>query len=370
MSALGAAQVRAARMVSLQLDGASPRTPLAVAKWFGALQAQDAASGHWSLGVRCPGLTERDVVDAFERRELIRTWPMRGTIHIVPARDAGWMLDLTAARTLAAAGPRRDRLGLTEADMASAIDALENALKQGGCLTRAQALAAVEDAGTSTTGQRGYHLLWHAAHLGVIAIGPQRGSDQTFVLLSDWAPDPVRLDPDEALVELLFRYVRSHGPVPLKDFAGWSGLTLADARRAATGNDGRLREVPTEVGPMWVTDELGDALEEGSVERPRVVALPGFDEFLLGYKDRVLQLPGPGMAHVVPGGNGMFRSTIAVDGRAVATWSRTPRASGVDIAIDVFDGRLSGRQLTAAERSLRDYGRFVGRPVRVSVTGS
>lgn len=357
-------------MVSLLLDRPSARTPLEVAQWFGALQAQDAASGHWSLGVRCAGSTEVEVVDAFERRELLRTWPMRGTIHIVPARDVAWMLSLTASRTLGAAGPRRDRLGLSQADIERATQALEDAFSDSDCLTRAQALAVVEAIGISTAGQRGYHLLWHAAHAGVIAIGPQRGTDQTFVLLSNWCPDPVRLERDEALAELVYRYVRSHGPVPLKDFAGWSGLTLADARRAALGNDGRLREVTSDVGLLWATEELARALETRAVERPRVVALPGFDEFLLGYKDRALQLPEGGLERVVPGGNGMFRSTIAVDGRAVATWSRVQRSSALEVTIDVFDGRLSGRQLAAAERSLADYGRFLGRTVRVSVTGA
>ncbi|MFD0821324.1 DNA glycosylase AlkZ-like family protein, partial [Micromonospora zhanjiangensis] len=87
-------------MVSLLLrahpGGIRPPDDVAgVVEWFGAMQAQDVASGMWSLGVRLPGRTQVDVLAAMERREAVRTWPMRGTVHLVPPRDARWMLDLT-----------------------------------------------------------------------------------------------------------------------------------------------------------------------------------------------------------------------------------------------------------------------------------
>ncbi|MFZ0529407.1 MAG: crosslink repair DNA glycosylase YcaQ family protein, partial [Propionicimonas sp.] len=106
-------QLRAARMVSLQLATDERRTPLEVAQWFGALQAQDVASGHWSLGVRCPGATEATVLESFERGDIVRTWPMRGTIHVVPARDVSWMLNLTGSRALSSSVRRRESLGLS-----------------------------------------------------------------------------------------------------------------------------------------------------------------------------------------------------------------------------------------------------------------
>ena len=65
--------VRRARMASMLLADAEQRTPLEVVRWFGALQAQDAASGHWSLGVRCSGSTEHAVLAAFERGDIVRT---------------------------------------------------------------------------------------------------------------------------------------------------------------------------------------------------------------------------------------------------------------------------------------------------------
>ena len=362
MTTLSATTVARARQHSLLLATESARSVLDVATWFGAMQAQDAASGVWSLGVRVAGSTKADVDAAFERAEVIRTWPMRGTIHIVPARDARWMLALTGPRALSGTQTRRQQLDLTSNDLERAVDVLGIALA-GGRLTRAATLAALQDAGLDTSSQRGYHLLWYASQVGVTCIGPMEGKEQTFVLLDQWAPDQVTMDSGDALVELALRYFRSHGPATIKDFAGWTGLTLTAARAAVAGNDGRLVSAPFEDGELWMTSELLSAIDDGATAQPLpAVALPGFDEFLLGFKDRRVQLAPENMEQVVPGSNGMFRSTICIDGRAVATWVRTARKSRIDVTLEPF-APLGSRQVTSAERALDRYADFLGLPV-------
>ena len=104
-------------MASLQLaasDGVPVPAGVAdIARWFGALQGQDLASLQWSLGVRLPGSTLADVEAALESGEVLRTWPMRGTIHLVPAEDARWMLRVLGEKPLAGAAKRREYLGLS-----------------------------------------------------------------------------------------------------------------------------------------------------------------------------------------------------------------------------------------------------------------
>ena len=347
------------------LADAEQRTPLEVVRWFGALQAQDAASGHWSLGVRCSGSTEHAVLAAFERGDIVRTWPMRGTIHIVPAVDVRWMLALTGVRALDGAQRRREHLGLSLADAERVCAVLADALADGRILTRGECLEAIDDAGIDVAGQRGYHLLWFAAQSGVTCIGPQRGSDQTFVLLDDWAPVQNAPSREEALGELLMRYVRSHGPVPLKDFSGWTGLTMADAKAAARANDGRLAPVTTEAGEMWAATEQTDLLRQGSRPSHPAAALPGFDEFILGYKDRSLQVPAGAMDQIVPGGNGVFRATVVVDGVVVATWRRTLRKDSVIIEVEPI-GPWPAEMADAADLALQPFAAFLGR--RLAVT--
>ena len=99
MTSISPERVRALRMAALLIaprpsSAPAPSTVDGIVTHLGAMQAQDNASGLWSLGLRLGGATQAEVVAALERREALRTWPMRGTVHLVPARDAHWMLDV------------------------------------------------------------------------------------------------------------------------------------------------------------------------------------------------------------------------------------------------------------------------------------
>src|SRR5512138_1411616 len=155
------------RMHSLRLGAERPKNVKAIAQWFGAMQSQDLASGKWSFGVRLALGTERLVDAAIEHGEVLRTWPMRGTIHFVPAEDARWMLETTGVKALARAAARRANLGIDEATARRAADVLAMALVGGRRLTRAEAVECMRTHGIKVEGQQAYHLLWYASQLGV-----------------------------------------------------------------------------------------------------------------------------------------------------------------------------------------------------------
>ncbi|MFG1885430.1 winged helix DNA-binding domain-containing protein [Micromonospora sp. NPDC049102] len=360
---LSAAEALALRMTSLLLrphPANRPDTVAEVVEWFGAMQAQDLASGLWSLGARLPGSTVADVQAALERREALRTWPMRGTVHLVPPVDTRWMLELTGVRAMSGSATRRAQLGLTEADEARALDVLGAALAGGGRLTRAQCLAALQAAGIGTDGQRGYHLLWYASVRGVTCVAPTVGTEQTFVLLDEWAPEQRRPERDEALALLAHRYVRGHGPVTDREFAGWSGLTLTDARRGLAAADDLLSTVRVDGEPMYVDAALADTPRVPAVG---VVALPGFDEYLLGYRDRTLMLDTAHRAAVVPGNNGIFQATVVRAGRVVGVWKRKVGREAVTLTVRPLTPLAAGGR-TDVERALTRYADFLGLPPR------
>ncbi|MGC4862572.1 winged helix DNA-binding domain-containing protein [Micromonospora sp. DT41] len=362
---LTAADALALRMTSLLLRPAvQPDTVVQVVEWFGAMQAQDMASGLWSLGARLPGRTTSDVQAALERREALRTWPMRGTVHLVPPADARWMLELTGVRSLAGVEARRARLGLTDVDADRALDVLGAALAGGGRLTRAQCLAALREAGIGTDEQRGYHLLWYASVRGVTCVAPNVGTEQTFALLDEWAPEPRRLDRDKALALLAHRYVRSHGPVTDREFAGWTGLTLTDARRGLTGAGDTLTRVRVDGEQTYVDAAVVDAPRTPLDE---VLALPGFDEYLLGYRDRSLMLDEAHRSAVVPGNNGVFQATVVLGGRVVGVWKRRLGKSTVTITVHPLT-RLTAKVRARVEQALSRYAAFVELPPRFDWT--
>ncbi|WFE41180.1 winged helix DNA-binding domain-containing protein [Micromonospora sp. WMMD998] len=362
---LDRAEALALRMTSLLLrphPAARPRSVSDVVEWFGAMQSQDAASGLWSLGVRLPGRTRGDVHAALERREALRTWPMRGTVHLVPPRDAHWMLAVTGVRALGGLAARWRQLGLTLTDGDRAGDVLGAALSGGGRLTRAECLAALRAAGLDTAGQRGYHLLWYASQRGITCIAPQVRNEQTFALLDEWVPDPHRPERDEALAILAHRYVRGHGPVTRHELARWSGLTVTDASRALTLAGDLLAPVEVDDEPALVDAALLDA-PRAPVDDLHM--LPGFDEYLLGFKDRSLMLDPAHAAAVVPGNNGMFQATVVRGGRVVGTWKRTLTAKAVTVTVRQlvpFDAGLRAR----VDAALAGYARFLGLELRHS----
>ncbi|MGW0504338.1 winged helix DNA-binding domain-containing protein [Micromonospora sp. NPDC003241] len=363
--ALTGTEALALRMTSLLLSATpatTPHTVTEVVEWFGAMQAQEINSGLWSLGVRLPGATQTDVHAALEGREALRTWPMRGTIHLVPARDARWMLELTGVRALAGAAARREFLGLTEAEADRAADVLGTALAGGGRLTRTDCVAALVAAGIDGAGQRGYHLLWYASQRGVTCIAPNIGAEQTFALLDEWAPGQHRPDRDEALATLALRYFRSHGPTTRQDFAGWTGLTATDAKRAiaAAGND--LTTVQVDGTEAVLPPALLDAPRTPT---PDVLTLPGFDEYLLGFKDRALMLDPAHKQAIIPGGNGVFQATVVIGGRVVGTWKRTLAKTRVTVAVKPLVP-LDPAQRTQVEQAVHRYADFLALPPRVT----
>ena len=261
-------RIRAARMSSLLLDGRSTgRTVSGVVQWFGAMQGQDFASVTWSLGLRT-GQTRDEVHAAFESGEILRTWPMRGTLHVVPGADARWMIEHLGARALRGAEARRQFLGLSAHDADRSADVIGEALAGGPGMTRAECVAALEAAGISGAGQRAYHLLWYASQKGITCVGPQRGKEQTFVLLDEFAPPGPDLDRPAALATIAERFVRSHAPVSAHDFARWADLTMADARAGLAAADG---VVPHTIGArdLFVAEATLDAAPADRRRRAR-----------------------------------------------------------------------------------------------------
>ena len=356
MAVLTLDEVLALRMKNLLLATRSARSPAEVVVWMGAMQAQDLASGEWSFGVRCSGLTQADVHQATVDRKILRTWPMRGTVHFVPPADAKWMLDLTGVRALAGAAGRRARLGLTEPIVNKAVEILYGALHGGRSLTRAECVRLLIDAGVHTAPEHGYHLLWYASQIGVTCVGPQHGKDQTFMLLDDVVPNPTVLSRDEALATLALRYFRSHGPTTRQDFVGWTGLTVTDAKRGIELASDALTTIDTATGPMVTSiASLDDTMR--SELGGDLLLLPGFDEYLLGYKDRSAMISPDRMNEIIPGNNGIFKPTIVADGRVVGVWTRTIKKSQVDIQAFPFEPftRRQGEALARAGRTYADY---------------
>ena len=327
-------------------------------RWMGALQAQAYGQVVWAIGLRTHAATLAQVEQAIAERRILLTWPLRGTLHVVPAEDARWMLLLSEPRTRRGASRRLAQLDLTETILERCMTLFYDALRGGTRLTRAAMMTIVEEAGISTTGQRGYHILWQAAQRGLICLGPMEGAQQTFVLLDEWVPASRTLSREEAVAELARRYFSSHGPATLRDFAGWAGLTLTEARFGLDAVRADLVSRTIDTSDYWMSRAAADSPVPDAAT---VVLLPGFDEYVLGYKDRRDVLAPEHAAKIVPGNNGIFLPTLVVAGHIVGTWTRRRTTTALGLTLRPF------RHLTAPQESItaaaQRYSAFLGVPV-------
>jgi Winged helix DNA-binding domain len=329
-------EVALLRLVAQRLAGPRVDDPAGAVRWLLAAQGQELPGALTSVALRTAGGTRAAVEAALDAGEVVRSWPMRGTLHLTAAEDLPWMLELLGGRALATAAARRAALQLTDDDVDRARELAVGALTGGGRLSRAELLAILADGGVATTGQRGYHLLWYLAQTGTLVMGPTAGGDQLFVLLDEWVPAPRRLDREEALGELALRFFRSHGPATVKDLVRWAGVLVRDVKAGLAVAGDRLAALDVDGVAHWLDPETPDRLAGCRADAERVLLLPGFDELVLGYADRTCTVPAEFADRIVPGNNGVFRPTVVSGGRVVATWRRTGRGTARSLQLEPF----------------------------------
>jgi hypothetical protein len=347
----------AARLVNQMLTGADPGDPVAVVSRFGAVQAQEYGPSLWALGLRLPDSDIGSIEAAIEAGAILRTWPMRGTIHLVPAADARWMVNLLAPRRVRQMASVYDRLGLTGAVFSRAGDIISATLAGGKRVQRKDLYAILThhgiDCSASPNGSRGGHILGYLSMLGLICLGPLDGRQATFVLLDDWAP--AARTPAEPLAELARRYFTSHGPATAKDFSWWSGLTLREVGHAIELAGPALAGVQVDEQQYW----QGNTTAAGASRPPGAWLLPAFDEYTVAYRDRTALLAG---RKISP--SELLNPVMVLDGLVVGLWRATAGKAAVRITLAPFDG-VTAADLDRFEPSCARYGRFTGLEVEV-----
>jgi hypothetical protein len=301
--------------------------PGEVVAWFGAIQAQMYLDALWAIGLRLPRATEAAIEQAIADKTIVRTWPMRGTLHFVAAADARWMLKLLTPRIINGPASRMyQQLGLDQPVFVKAGKLFAKVLGGGRQLTREAMYAALESAGVSTAKMRGLHILSRLAQDGLICFGAREGRQPTFALLDEWAPASKNLGRDEALAEIARRYFTSHGPATLQDFAWWTGLTLSDARAGLDMVTSHLVKENFDGQVYW----LSASFPASKAAAPTAFLLPAFDEYTVAYKDRGAVLEPLSGARMITASE-ILSPVMVVDGRVIGTWKRTLRKNGVVI---------------------------------------
>ena len=347
------------RLRSHRLSAPAP-TIAAAAEHMLASQAQEFWGGRWALAARTRGDPSVRAVDAaFDRGEIVRSWTMRGTIHVCAARDLAWVLSLTGERQSRAAAAVHRAEGIDTAELAKAERVVMAALRGGDRLARKDLFAVLEAGGVSTAGQRGYHLLVALSQRALVCQGPvvERESgptrEQYIVRTDEWIPSPSA--PPDPLAEFFVRYIASHGPAGARDFAWWSGLPLGVSRAAADAASDRLSVFAGEGEPLYVA--AGPAPRRSTSARD-VLALPPFEEYYLSYADRTAVCAPEFLARIGPSMNGIVRPILDARGHVVGVWTHSlavGRHADAPIPDLLAPGAATDAEIGAALDRYRDF---------------
>ncbi len=352
------------------LDPVTDQSVAGVVRRLCGVQAQVASVAELCVRVRRKTSKSGDVARALSEGRIIKTWAMRGTLHLLTPETAGIFLSLIAAGRSWERPAWESYFGVSPKQLDALREVVREAL-DGKALTREELIAAV-------VARRGYGHLGDAmrsgwgtllkpyAWQGDLCFGPSQGNRVTFTTpraaSSRWAGVP---EPDEAAPLAIAAYLRAYGPADADAFGNWLGSGRISKRR--------IRSWFEAVGPRLAAVEVGgehayvlaaDLDDLVSTKPTRAVRLlPGFDQFVMG--------PGTDDGHVVPARrrstvskqSGWISPVVIAGGVVHGTWERA--GDGVQVAWFKEAGAVRRTALVAEVRRLS---KILGRELRLEVS--
>lgn len=329
-----------------------------------ALQAQVPQDPYIALWSRLDGFRPETLARAIADRQAVRMTLLRGTLHLVTARDALALRPLiqpVVERTVFGSTPLRNAVGSVDVDE---LLAFFRALLEERPRTRAELVRAAEERWPGHDANS----LGYAIYLLPTVQVPPRGiwgssGRSAFTTVEHWLGGSV--EPDRGPDEMVLRYLAAFGPASPADAQSWSGLR--GMREVLERLRPRLRTFRDEHG-RELFDVPDAPLPDPDTPAP-VRFLPEYDNVVLGHADRSRIVP-PGVPQWTEVGWG----AVLVDGMVAGRWKLQRTKDAATLLIEPFvrlgqtarddvterGGRLLA--FAAADAQSRDV-RVVGDPV-------
>jgi hypothetical protein len=333
-------------------DDSSDGTTRIVRRLCG-VQAQVPSAAALAVAVRRATATGAGVDEALRDRRLMRTWAMRGTLHLLASDEAPAYLSLVATTRLWEK-PSWQREFVSLEDMEALTEAIA-AVLDGRTLSREELVAAVVD----HLG-RGHESLeeqlrsgWAAAlkpvaWQGVLCQATPSDDAPTRVRfarpdqwLPGWTGQP---DPADAARVVVPAYLRAHGPATMEAFDAW--LTRSYSRKAALR--GWFAAVEDQLATVEIEGEgagesgqgaaylMADDVDDLAATEPSetVRLLPGFDQYVLGPGTTAAAVVPPAHRRDVSRAAGWISPVVVAGGRVVGVWEPTDGTAKVQLFDD------------------------------------
>ena len=327
--------------------------PAAIARAVCGAHAQVLSAAEVSVALRIDGATCADVRHAlWEDRSLVKTYGPRGTVHLLATRDLPSWTGALSAIPSQSAFPEGVRLTPDQTDQV--VAAVGTALADAE-LTVDELTEAVADLAGPWAGERvmpAFQDLWPrwrqavhtAAHRGVLCFGRNRGRRVTYTNPGRWLPGFVPAQEDDAVAELLGRYLHAYGPATSRQFAQWIGAPPSWAADQFRRHRRDLAEVDLEGTPAWVA--AGDAgFPDGDPTAAGVLLLPYFDAFVVGSQPRDRLFPGAAATRALaPSGQAGNYPVLLVGGEVAGVWHQRRSGRQVEITVEPLAPLTAGRR--------------------------
>jgi DNA glycosylase AlkZ-like len=362
-AAVTSRQALAWRMRRQLLDPPGKLSAARVVERLCGVQAQVASSAELAIRVRRESSQPGDVDRALAQGGLVKTWAMRGSLHLLSPRNGPVFLSVTAPDRLWERWRRY--FGTTSKRMDVLWHAICEAL-DGGPLTRAEladavsarrGLAFADAALRSSYGEVLKPLAWR----GEVCFGPTRDGRVTFK-----SPGWDLSDADEAAAVVIESYLRVYGPATFEGLAAWLGGAADKRRLRAWFRDlgGRLAEVEVDGRPAHV---LAEDLDELVSTKPAgtVRLVPGFDQYVLGPGTKDPLVVPPARRAEVSRQAGWISPVVLVDGAICGTW----QLDGQEARVTWF-GEAGRPPRGRIEAEVSRLSSLLGRELRTAVEAS
>ncbi len=354
----------------MERHGLTQRAPadawLAVVGRVCGLHAQVQSSAELTLWARVDDLDPARVAQAlWEQRTLVRTWAMRGTLHLLPAAElATWVGAQGALRPRYETAAWRKAFGMSSEEAVAVLDAIRAALADGP-LTRDELGDAValalgdERLGDATRGSFGT-MPKLAAFRGDVCFAPPAGRKVRFTrpdrwLAAGWEP----AHPAAAMADVVRRHLAVCGPATRESFARWFGMSsAAQAGTLITGLGDEVAAVNVEGQDGWM---LAGDVEEAARTQPggHVALLPAFDQYVVAAPREGTPALAAEQRPRVYRPQGWLSPVLLVDGRIEGVWKHERRAGTLTVSIEPFDdpgAEVRAAAETEAQRLLAHFG--------------
>jgi Winged helix DNA-binding domain len=361
-------QVRARRQSRHHLDRRVPKARLLdVVRDVSGIHAQVQSSAELQLWARVDGISRDDVQDAlWDQRSLVRTWSLRGTLHLLTAEDLPLYVAALQQHDRWWKGAWLRMIGMTEQELRATLEAIRDSLGARP-LTREQLadkVAAKVGAKARDRMMSGWgEMLKPAAFHGYLVSGPPRGQSVSFVRPDRWLGKWNVPAAENAWREIVRRYLRAYGPATREEFARWWGMQPAPAGRVMKALADELTDVDVEGHRASALTEEIPALARARLKSP-VRLLPAFDVYIVGTRPRE-SLVESRFEHLIFRQAGWISPVVLIDGRARGVWKHERTRNGIEVAVSAF-GKLSGAHREAIAREAESLGRFLDAPATVS----